>query len=318
MLSRARALAERLQRRYPPLGFTYAVVRKYGDDGGGREAALITYYGFLSLFPLLLLGVAIVSQVLVENADLRQQLVEAMVPPRLRSTVDGAMAELPTSPVAFVVGLIGLFLSATGAVFSAERTLNHIAAVPYRQRMGIVSRWLRVVVTVLILLAGVVAVGGLTVAVAALPWLTTGGRLVAAAGSGLVVFLVLLFGTRLLLGHRARLGVIWPAAAIGSATVTLMLTIGATVLARLVVRAGPVYGGFATVAGIFALLNMVSRALVFAAEVAVVRHGRLWPRSIDPWDPDPTPADALALGLLAREQERIPSQRVHQHFDRAP
>jgi hypothetical protein len=56
--------------------------------------------------------------------------------------------------------------------------------------------------------------------------------------------------------------------------------------------------------------------LVFAAEVAVVQHGRLWPRSIDPWDPDPTPADALALGLLAREQERIPSQRVETHFER--
>jgi uncharacterized BrkB/YihY/UPF0761 family membrane protein len=228
------------------------------------------------------------------------------------------MAELPTSPVALVVGLIGLFFSATGVVFSAERTLNHIAAVPFRQRMGIVSRWLRVVVTVLILLAGVVAVGALTVAVAALPWLTTGSRLVAAAGSGLVVFLVLLVGTRLLLGHRARLRVIWPAAAIGAATVSLLLTVGATLVAQLVIRAGPVYGGFATVAGIFALLNMVSRALVFAAEVAVVRHGRLWPRSIDPWDPDPTPADARTLGLLAREQERIPSQHVATRFDRDP
>ena len=47
------AWADRLQRRYAVLGFPYAVVKKYGDYGGGREAALITYYGFLSIFPLL-------------------------------------------------------------------------------------------------------------------------------------------------------------------------------------------------------------------------------------------------------------------------
>src|SRR4029453_17916246 len=51
------ARLDRLQQRHRVLGFPYAVVRKYVDDGGGREAALITYYGFLSIFPVLLLGV---------------------------------------------------------------------------------------------------------------------------------------------------------------------------------------------------------------------------------------------------------------------
>ena len=39
----------------PRPGFPIAVVYKYVDDQGGYLAALITYYGFLSLFPLLLL-----------------------------------------------------------------------------------------------------------------------------------------------------------------------------------------------------------------------------------------------------------------------
>ncbi len=34
------AWADRLQRRHGVLGFPYAVVKKYGDDEGGREAAL--------------------------------------------------------------------------------------------------------------------------------------------------------------------------------------------------------------------------------------------------------------------------------------
>jgi hypothetical protein len=45
LVNRIIAWADRLQRE---LGFPYAVVKKYGDEGG-RQAALITYYGFLSI-----------------------------------------------------------------------------------------------------------------------------------------------------------------------------------------------------------------------------------------------------------------------------
>jgi hypothetical protein len=37
-VNRVIAWADGLQRRHGVLGFPYAVVKKYGDDGGGREA----------------------------------------------------------------------------------------------------------------------------------------------------------------------------------------------------------------------------------------------------------------------------------------
>ena len=89
---------------------------------------------------------------------------------------------------------------------------------------------------------------------------------------------------------------------------TLALNLGAPVLARLVIKAGPVYGSFATVAGMFALLYLINQALVYAAEVAAVRYARLWPRALDV--NQPTAADIRAMALLAREQERIPAARV--------
>jgi hypothetical protein len=52
------AVAGRLdgfQRRHRWAGFPLAVVYKYVDDFGAYLAALLTYYGFVSLFPLLLL-----------------------------------------------------------------------------------------------------------------------------------------------------------------------------------------------------------------------------------------------------------------------
>jgi len=295
------------------LGFPYAVVRKYLDDGGGREAALITYYGFLSIFPLLLLGVTVVSKVLAERPDLLHRLVTEIVPASLQDTVEGAAAAMPTSPIPLIVGLVGLLLSGTGVVFSAYRTLNHVAAVPFRLRAGIVSWYLRVLLVLVLMLAGAVTVAGLTVVVTALPlgseWLQAGAVL----GSLLVVFGGLLLAARVLLDRPAPVRSLWPAAAPAAAAVTLVLNVGAAVLPGLVRRAGAVYGSFATVAGIFTLLYLLSLALVFSAEIAAVRQARLWPRALDPHRP--TEADARALDLLAREQERTPVDRIESWLD---
>jgi uncharacterized BrkB/YihY/UPF0761 family membrane protein len=307
LVSRVIAWADRLQRKHGVLGFPYAVVKKYGDDEGGRHAALITYYGFLSIFPLLLLGVAVLSKVLADHPDLRQRLITEIVPQALQSTVEQSAATLPTSTIPFIAGLIGLLFSGTGVVFSAYQTLNHVAAVPHRLRAGFVSRYARVFVMLAIVLLGGLAVGALTVVATALPGEPAVQKAAAVLGAALAVFAVLLLGARLLLTRPAPVRALWPGAVLGAAVVTVVLTVGPPLLARLVIKAGPVYGSFATVAGMFALLYLVSQALVYAAEVAAVRHAHLWPRAVDL--SRPTPADAHALALLAREQERIPTAR---------
>ena len=307
-VNRIIAWADRLQRRHGVLGFPYAVIKKYGDDDGGREAALITYYGFLSIFPLLLLAVAVLSRVLADNPELRQRLITEIVPQALQSTVENSVTTLPTSTLPFIAGLIGLLFSGTGVVFSASQMLNHVAAVPRRLRGGFAIRYVRVFVMLAMLLLGAVAAGALTVVVTALPDVAGAERAAAVLGSAVVIFAVLLFGARVLLARRAPVRALWPAAVLGAAAVTLALNLGAPILARLVSKAGPVYGSFATVAGMFALLYLVNQALVYAAEVAAVRYAGLWPRALDV--KRPTAADVRAMALLAREQERIPAARV--------
>jgi len=312
LVGRIIAWADRLQREHGVLGFPYAVVKKYGDDEGGRQAALITYYGFLSIFPLLLLGVAVLSRVLAGHPDLRQRLITEIVPQALQSTVEQSLATLPASAIPFAAGLAGLLLSGTGVVFSAYQTLNHVAAVRFRCRAGFVSRYVRVVAVLAMLLAGAAAAGTLTVVATALPGESGVQRAAAVLGSALVVFAVLLCGAKVLLARPAPVRALWPGAVLGAAAVTVVLTAGPLLLARLVAKAGPVYGSFATVAGMFALLYLAGQALVYAAEVAAVRYARLWPRALDP--NRPTAADARALALLAREQERIPAARVESHL----
>ena len=151
-----------------------------------------------------------------------------------------------------------------------------------------------------------------TVVATALPGRTGVEQVAAVLGSALVVFAVLLLGARLLLARPAPVRALWPGAISGAAAVTVVLNAGPPLLARLVAKAGPVYGSFATVAGMFALLYLLGQALVYAAEVAAVRYARLWPRALDL--NRPTAADARALALLAREQERIPAARVESHL----
>jgi uncharacterized BrkB/YihY/UPF0761 family membrane protein len=152
----------------------------------------------------------------------------------------------------------------------------------------------------------------LTVLATAVPDQPGVRRAAATLGSALVIFSVLLLAARLLLVRPAPVRALWPAAVLGAVVVTVVLNVGAPLLARLVTKAGLVYGSFATVAGMFALLYLVGQGLVYAAEVAAVRYARLWPRAVDL--KRPTAADAHALALLAREQERIPAARVAFHL----
>ena len=55
------------QRRHRWAALPIAVVYKFVDDQGAYLAALLTYYGFLSLFPLLLLGVTVLGYVLHDD-----------------------------------------------------------------------------------------------------------------------------------------------------------------------------------------------------------------------------------------------------------
>jgi membrane protein len=313
---RLRDWADDLQRRHSIFGFPYGVIKKYGDDEGGRHAALLTYYGFLSVFPLLLLVVAIVQMVLQGNAQLRQEIIDNIVPPEFQDTVENAVSRLPSSGVPLAIAIVGLLFSTMGIVFSAYQTLNHLAAVPHRERHEFLPRYLRIFAMLVVLVVGIVGIGALGVVVAAIPDLPGDSRIAAAAGTALLVFGLLWAATGLLLPHRARLHVIWPAALVGSLAITVVLTFGATLLPRLIAKSGPVYGSFATIVAIFALLYLVSQVLVYAGEIAIVRRRRLWPRALDMTKP--TTADRRALTYLAREQERTVVERIDARFDAPP
>src|SRR3954462_5334240 len=67
----------RFQRSPPRAGLPIAVVYKFADDQGNYLAALITYYGFLSIFPLLLLSSTILNFVLEGEPGLQHRVLDS-------------------------------------------------------------------------------------------------------------------------------------------------------------------------------------------------------------------------------------------------
>src|SRR5580658_5564832 len=61
---------DRYQQRHHVSAFSVAVIKKYSEDQAGSQAALLTYYGFLSLFPLLLVVTTLTNGIIGNNSHL--------------------------------------------------------------------------------------------------------------------------------------------------------------------------------------------------------------------------------------------------------
>ena len=93
----------------------------------------------------------------------------------------------------------------------------------------------------------------------------------------------------------------------------LLQWLGGWYVARQLSRASATYGAFALVIGLLSWLYLAATVTLLAAEVNVVRSRRLWPRSLAP--PPLGRPDERALEGLAKQEERLPDQRVEVSFD---
>src|SRR6476660_5855500 len=119
------------QRRHTWLGFPLGVIYKFLDDQGGYLAALITYYGFLSLFPLLLILNTVLNFVLANDPELQKQVLESALG---QFPVVGAQLANPESisgnGVALAIGIIGTLYGGLGVAQAAQHAMNTIWRVP--------------------------------------------------------------------------------------------------------------------------------------------------------------------------------------------
>lgn len=312
--------AERLLRRADKqhqqrawIAFPYAVMKKFGDDQAGNLAALIAYYGFLSLFPLLLVFVTLLGMLLQNNPELQGTIRTSALAnfPVLGEQISDNVHSLRGSGLALGVGLALALWAGLGVMKVLQTAMNAVWNVPYRHRPNLWVSLLRAIVMLLVL-------GVITIASAAAGSVGAGSDnwplgILGIALSVVLNLVLFLLAFRILTTEDVTWGDVFPGAFVAALAWTTLQAIGAYIVTHQLQGASETYGTFAIVIGLLAWIYLGAQMTLFAAEVNVVRKRRLWPRAIV--QPPLTEADERALKSYAEQEERRPEEHVDVRID---
>jgi membrane protein len=286
MPSRVVNAIDAYQRRHRWLGFPLAVAYKFGDDQGPYLTALITYYGFLSLFPLLLLLVTVLGFVLQGDPDLQARLVNSTLAelPIIGSQLRENVHSLKGSGVGLAVGILGTLYGSLGAAGAMQNAFNRAWAVPRNERPNPIALRLRSLLLLLVLGVGVLfttSLSGLT---------TSGGAFGATVDTWLGIAAIplttlvnvglFMLAFRVLTASEVPTRHLRVGAVIAGVGWQIVQVLGTYVVAHALRGAPEVYGVFGFVLGLIAWIYLLALVVVFAAEVNVVAQKRLWPRAL--------------------------------------
>ncbi|HEY0543541.1 MAG TPA: YhjD/YihY/BrkB family envelope integrity protein [Actinoallomurus sp.] len=279
----ARGLLRRIRARsrvFDHLGRAYD---RYREQRGDRLAAALSFYGFLSFFPLVALGFAVMGYAVAISPDARAAVAKA---------IDQLMPELshrlPVAQIAeakagaSVFALVGLMWSGLGWIGIWRESIRTMWQSDAEDGNTVVNRLRDLGVLCLLGLALLTSVilSSLASATthAVLDWIGLGGvpgagsllRLVALsvaiAADGLIFFV--LFST--LSGTRASPRQLLRGCLFGAVGFEVLKLAGALLVVHTV--RNPVYASFAVIVGLAVWINLSSRFILFAAAWTATRR----------------------------------------------
>lgn len=269
---------DRFQRRHRALAVAVAAARKFGEDRGSNLGAVVTYYTFFSLFPLLLVFLTVLGYVLHGDPSALTSVKSTVLArfPGIGPTIVGG--HLKGSGLALVVGIVICLYAGLGVTGSMGAALNRIWDVPRHEQPNFLRSRLRGLATLAVIgilfLAGSAASGIVGGGLSG-PVVTVLGVVVSLA-LNLALFLITF---RVLCAAAPPWRKLLPGAVLAALVWEALQLVGGLYIHH-VAHADSAYGVFALVLGILAWLHLGSQATVYAAELNVVIERRLWPRAL--------------------------------------
>jgi membrane protein len=308
---------DRYQQRHRWLAVPFAVIKKFSDDQAGSLAALIAYYGFFSIFPLLLVFVTVLGYVLHGDPGLQSSVSNGVLQqfPIVGTDIGKNIHALHGNAASLIIGILGALWGGLGVTNASQNAFNKVWAVPHRERPNFIQTRLRglgvlallgVLFIISTVASGVVSggVGG------------TAGVVGGIAFSLLVNVLLFLSAFRLLTAAEVGTRSLMQGVIVASVLWEVLQVAGGLYVNHVLRHADATYGVFGTVIGLISWLYLGAQVTLYAAEINVVRRRRLWPRSI--FNDPSTSGDEKTLTAIAKVEERIEGEEINVTFGIPP
>src|SRR5215475_13975637 len=152
------------QRRWVPAAFAVAVWKKFSDDRARDHAALIAFYGFVAIFPLLLALATVLDIVLRHDPALREDLLDSALTayPVIGTQIKNSVHPLTSTGLALAAGLIIALLGARGVARAMQHALNSAWAVSLDRRPRLPASALRGIGLILVIGLGQILTASLS------------------------------------------------------------------------------------------------------------------------------------------------------------
>ena len=308
------------QRRHRWLGLPIAVVYKFVDDLGGYLAALITYYGFLSLFPLLLIFSTVLGFLLPGNPQLQQQLIDSALSqfPIIGDQLTSSAQPLRGSGSGLVIGILVALYGGLGVAVAIQNALNQVWAVPVSRRPDPFRARLRSLLLLVLFGVGVLfttVLSALATASEELGWAVRLGAIVLSVLANGGLFLL---AFRTLTARDVSIRDVLPGAIMAAVAWQVLQSVGTAYVNFQLRGSSQVYGLFGIVLGLLAWIYVEALIIVFAAEVNVVLVRRLWPRALltpVKEDVELTHADRRSYESYASAQQFREAEKINVEFE---
>lgn len=268
-----------LRRRSVAIDVAVATLDGWRRHLSGRNASLVAFFAFLSIFPLLLAATTILGFVLESNADLRERIVDGALAdlPVLGPELERDPAALTGNVWALLIGLLGALWSSTKAFVALHGALDDVWEIDLDDRAPMPKKRAKALLGLVFIGAAQIAnlVVSTLVNAAGLPGV---GRILLVLATVVVNVVVLAATYRFLTSASPAWRVVAPGAALAGVVFTLLQHFGTAIVHRITENASDTYGQFALVLGLVTWLSLLAITALMCAEmnrVLAVRHGAL-------------------------------------------
>ncbi len=272
---------DRLQQRHAWLALPVAVGHRYALQRCASFAAMVGYYGFVSILPLFLVATSLTRIVLAGHPGLQASVIDAM------ATHFGVLGDElaktihPTSgdAVAIVVGLVVALWAGLGVMQSLQVAFNTIWGIPFEDQPTFAHSRLRSLVTI-VAFAIVLFVSAVLPAVVGLLGLSVGGQVIGFVAAYAFAFVLYCLVYRVLTDVPLGWADVLPGAVLAAAALVVLQVVGARIVDRWISHASVLYGYFGVTLGMLLWISLLAQVTLFGAQLNAVLKRGLWPRSI--------------------------------------